>query len=644
MNRMRCDVLFVIMTVVMLDLFNNIVFVEASNLKERRAKKTTRHSNRRRSYDRNLQITIFPEQTTVFSTNSTTSFPTTSFPTQSPVFTNTVTNVGVIDSRSCKFGKGRTCSPSSRPSVAPSESPSISHMPTISFQPSAAPTISFRPSTMPSPDPTPQPSSSPSLFPTPLPSDAPSQRPTISSPPTIIPSAMPSDKPSKSPTATPTISSQPTITGNPSIAPVIDPNGVINRIVTDSDGQTGIETQCRRDIPSTASSITDQLIVYEYDLITAPGTDVTFTTDKIATEIQKEMSNQFLKCTFDNDATTTFDTHTISSLPVDVAATTQTNCTTVDGTTADCYRINAAFTATIFYLHDSNGRRKLQNGTDTTNNSTTPSNTTTTTTTTTTSSPSDSITDPMVYESFSSSLQSVFESGRLTSDITNVKSTEFQGIVNDDSGNTTTPDDDSGNTTTPDDDSDTGSQSDKSLSGGKVAGSVIGTLIAVAIIAAIIAFFVLRRHSRDDNNNTKNRTMDVTQQDFNDFVKNEDYDDNNDRDDRAMIDRSIIASDDGSFHSGYVEKAKHQSAYIIEEDDQDTYYTRDFPNASEPSFGERIRSASQPGPIFVKTNEVLYELNEAERKATSKIDAELGTSNVTVGSRRDYKAPDTVQL
>jgi hypothetical protein len=643
---MRCDALFAVMTVVMLNWFceihaANMIFVEAANLYDRRTKKISRRKNRRhRSTDRNLQITIFPDQTTIVSTNSTTSFPT-----QSPVATaTTVTNVASVDSRSCKFGKGKTCTPSSSPSLAPSEAPSISHMPTISFQPSAKPSISFRPSAMPSHGPSSLPSRSPSLYPSPAPSDIPSQAPTISSPPTIIPSVMPSDMPSKSPTAAPTISSQPTITGNPSMAPVIDPNGVIDRIVTDSDGQTGIETQCRRDIPSTATSITDQLIVYEYDLTTTPGTDVTFTTDKIATDIQKEMTKQYLICTFDNGSTTSFDTHTISSLPVDVAATTQTNCTTVDGTTADCYRINAAFTATIFYLNDNNnGRRNLQNGTATnatTTNATTTTPTNSTTTPATTSTKSDSITDPLVYESFSSSLQSIFESGQLSSDISNVMSTEFQGIVNDDSSNNGTTTDD---TTPPDDDS--GSQTDKSLSGGKVAGSVIGTLIAVALIAAIIAFFIVRRRNSDDNNNTKNRTMDVTQQDFNDLIDHEDEPDtNDDRDDRAMIDRSIIASDDGSLHSGYVSKVKPRAAYIIEEDDQDTFYTKDFPNAYEQSFGERISNAGQPGLTFVKTNEVLYDLNEAQIQSASKMDAELGTTKVKVGTRRDYSAPDTVQL
>ena len=604
--------------------------VDALNLQERRTRKTSRRQQqqRNRPSDRTLQITLWPDQTTVTSTNSSTSFPT-----LSPIITSTVvTSVdpALVDPKSCKSGKGRTCTPSTRPSVAPSESPSISHMPTISFQPSARPSISSRPSLMPSSGPTPLPSSSPSLDPSPQPSEGPTQVPTISSPPTIIPSTPPSSRPSPSPTIEPTISSQPTITARPSMAPVIDPNGVIDRIVTDDAGNTGVESQCRRDLPSTATRLTDQLIVYEYDITTTTGADVAFVTDTIATQVQKEMSRQFLTCTFnatEQDASS-FDTTTVSSLPFDAVATTTSNCTTADGTVADCYRINAAFTATIFYVDDATRRRfrnrMLQQNT-----------TTATNTTTTGSTPSDVITDPVVAEQFSSSLQSLFDSGQFASDIVSVKSTEFQGLANAADTNDTNTDD----AIPPTDDD---SQTDKSLSGGQVAGSVIGTFIGLALIAIIVVFVVTRRRNTNDNNNNKSRAMDVTQEDFhhdlNAEIYNEEYDE---RDDRAMMDRSIIASDDGSYDSGYTGKIKTTTAAYIIDDDQDTLYTRDFPNPTEPSFSDRIRSAEQPGPTFVKTNEVLYQMNKQNEMDEMEFALERSLAD---GGGRDYNAPDTVQL
>jgi hypothetical protein len=409
------------------------------------------------------------------------------------------------------------------------------------------------------------------------------------------------------------------------MAPVIDPNGVIDRIVTDTDGNTGVESQCRRSIPSTANRVTDQLIVYKYDVATVAGTDMFLIIDKIATQVQREISSQFLICTFDDTTTTStndvFFSHTISSLPIDIVDTTTTttvsNCTSDDNST-DCFRVNAAFTATIFYLDDNtNTRRSLQNGT--------------------TSTKSDAITDPMVYESFSSSLQALFSSGKLTDDISSVLSTDFQGIAND--GRNDTP------TSSPDDNS--GSQTDKSLSSGAVAGSVIGTLIGLALIAVLVVLAITAfRRRNDDSENSRKKAMDVTQQEFNDLHIDEDDDE---RDDRAMIDRSIIASDDGSFDSGYHNDGRFKTTAYLANDDNESLNTRGFPLV-EPSFSERIRSAGEPGPIFVKTNEASYPLNEAALKPG--IDFEMGpvemTSRISSAQRstgqRSYGVSDTVQL
>jgi hypothetical protein len=391
---------------------------------------------------------------------------------------------------------------------------------------------------------------------------------------------------------------------------VIDPNGVIDRIVTDANGHTGVETSCRRSIPSTASSTRDQLIVYNYDLTIASGSDTYFAVDQIAAAVQRSMSEQFLTCIFDDNTTKTFLTHTISSLPVDVVDTSFTNCTPTGS--SNCFRVNAAFTSTIFYLNGSN-RRQLQNGTDT-------------------SIPvSDAITDPKVFESFSSALNSLFSSGQLTTDVSNVISTGFQGISNDDSSVPTPAPDES-------------SSSDKSLSSGAVAGSVIGTLIAVALIAALIALAVVTVRNRNGGT-SRSKAVDVTQQDFNDL---QDYEEEDDRDDRAMIDRSVIASDDGSYNSGYQSQGKLKTSAYIVNDDNESYNTRAFPVVG-PSFSERVQSASAPGPVFVKANEILSQLHEAELK--TEFDSETGAVEMNAYSprhrstgKRSYDVPDTVQL
>ena len=511
----------------------------------------------------------------------------------------------VIDPRSCKSGKGRTCSPSARPSTAPSLAPTISHMPSVSPQPSAEPSISSPPSRMPSHAPSPYPSVAPSGFPSPQPSDTPTQTPTISSPPTINPTEMPSDKPSVPPTPAPTISSQPTITGQPSGSPVIDPNGVIDRIVTDADGHTGVETTCRRSIPSEANSISDQLIVYNYDLTTASGSDKYFIVDQIAAAVQRSMSTQFLNCIFDNTSDT-FMTHTVSSLPVDVVDTSVTNCTSNDG--SECFLVNAAFTSTIFYLNDGS-RRQLQNGTDSSNPV------------------ADAITDSKVFESFSSALNSLFSSGQLTADIPNVVSTGFQGITNDESVPATpAPAPDSSST-------------DKSLSSGAVAGSVIGTLIAVALIAVLIAFAVVTLRNRNGGT-SRNKAVDVTQQDFNDM---HDYEED-DRDDLAMIDRSIVASDDGSFVSGFASHEKLKASAYIVNDDNESYNTRSFPTIG-PSFSERIQRASAPGPTFVKATEIWsQELKTEVDSETGAVEMNAYSSSQRSTGQRSYDVPDTVQL
>ena len=97
-----------------------------------------------------------------------------------------------------------------------------------------------------------------------------------------------------------------------------------------------------------------------------------------------------------------------------------------------CYRINAAFTATIFYMGGNDddmirrlrrvacGRMIQQNETTTINNNNNNNNNNSSTTimnatTTTSATPSDVITDSTVADMFSSFLQSLFENDQIVS-------------------------------------------------------------------------------------------------------------------------------------------------------------------------------------------------------------------------------------
>jgi hypothetical protein len=139
---------------------------------------------------------------------------------------------------------------------------------------------------------------------------------------------------------------------------------------------------------------------------------MTLVMSSISLRLQEELSQQYLTCQFASGPD--FLTDAIGSLPGDVVNVTASCTDTEVKTGSDCYVVDGAFTATIFYLPDGTRRKRGLQVSD--------QNTPTTS--------SEQITDPNVYESFSTSLQAIFASGTLTG--TRVTSLEFQGITNSD--------------------------------------------------------------------------------------------------------------------------------------------------------------------------------------------------------------------
>ena len=114
---------------------------------------------------------------------------------------------------------------------------------------------------------------------------------------------------------------------------------------------------------------------------------------EIERELHNELAQQFLDCHFPPGQE--FYTHQIESLPADLPS--NTTCTQPN---LECYTVDAAFDATIFYLPTE--RRTL----------------------------ADAISDPAVYDAFASFLEDEFRSGNLTADLSAVVGMDFEMITN----------------------------------------------------------------------------------------------------------------------------------------------------------------------------------------------------------------------
>jgi hypothetical protein len=376
----------------------------------------------------------------------------------------------------------------------------------------------------------------------------------------------------------PTVSHAPTITAQPTtLAPTIKENGVITRFVAYSDGASGVESRCILDIPSAAADEKDQEVDFAYIMNVDSGTSQSFVytaMDSIAARMHRELIKMMLQC--DVSAGQDFYTHQISSLPADLLDS--ASCTSQeqqDG--SDCYKIDAAFTTTIFYLDVR--RRNLQ----TSNNT---------------------ILDPLVGATYNAVLQSIFDSGDLfLPGVTNLK---YSGLTNSASG--------------------TGrvsglGNSKLSVGPGVIAGSVVGAIVGAALIAGLVIMAVAMRRRKFERNEAK--PMDITE----DVIH--DLDELSDRDDVAMMDRSVFMSDDGSFLKGTVlEQLPPKRMALIMNDDESfetSYYDRrSLKSEQKLSKGFETR--------FVHTKEILDQLQHDEIQAA------------LPRGQRGYKIDDTVDL
>jgi len=286
------------------------------------------------------------------------------------------------------------------------------------------------------------------------------------------------------------------------------PNGIITQITVGSDGLPQSTSTCRKGLPNSAAGVTNQLIAFDYVTNLVAGANVELAKSSITLRLQQQLVNVYLTCDYSLNSTTTntiknqngFWTYRMSTAPPDVVLT-NTPCTSAQKVNNyDCYRIQAAFTATIFYLpftgrralgqekededflsqsnveeelswwvpiesndHQNHGeehgreaisrRRRLLNITST-------------------------ILDSHVYNSFNQSIQTIFASGSLTGPT--VKTVTFLGITNDASG------EGGGN----------GGVSAVQRSGNQatIAGSVVGTVAGVAFV--VFTFLFVKQYQK----------------------------------------------------------------------------------------------------------------------------------------------------
>lgn len=181
--------------------------------------------------------------------------------------------------------------------------------------------------------------------------------------------------------------------------PSIDPFAFDTTIVAGDDGSSYLST-CRMSIPDDAIGLQEQLLSFRYNLNLEPGSNVTFEVDGVELRLHREVADGFLTCDFSQDQD--FYTHKINSLPRDSASDTNQTCSEDEMIeNANCFKVDAGFTATIFYMPGDRSNRRLQ---------------------------SDTITDRNVAEVFFTFLELVFQSGRLGSP--KVVGMTFESFVN----------------------------------------------------------------------------------------------------------------------------------------------------------------------------------------------------------------------
>jgi len=179
--------------------------------------------------------------------------------------------------------------------------------------------------------------------------------------PTQAPTETPSVSPTLAPTLSPTISHQPTGSPRPT-------STEYDRLETRSDtGEAVFLTQCgwsTDDLPANAGTLTDQVITFDYEMTLSdaavdPGSQIAWLEERL----NAVLSRRYLgECEYPmqmeisgSNSTLSFQTFSLSSLPTDTVGP---RC--ADGT-ANCYTLNGALTAQLFYLlQQRKQRRHLQ--------------------------------------------------------------------------------------------------------------------------------------------------------------------------------------------------------------------------------------------------------------------------------------------
>jgi hypothetical protein len=250
---------------------------------------------------------------------------------------------------------------------------------------------------------------------------------------------------------------------------------------------------------------------------------------------------------------------------------------------ADCYKVDGALTARLFYL-SARRLRKLQDG--------------------------ETITENAILEAFREAIRDAMASDKFADGFPSLLGAAFGSITN-------------ANVTDLDvfGDGATGSQRDidDSASAGAIAGGVIGGILGAALIMLAVVMWVRR-----DRDETKTRQLDKLADDSSSSSAGEEN--------RAYNTTAIIVDEDDSLYTGV---GMATSASMAE----DSVVGRD----GFAVYKEEEPLDSRRGPTFVSIKDDLLDTT-AKPKIQESIRTELGTPTRTPSRKRDYGVPDTVKL
>lgn len=242
----------------------------------------------------------------------------------------------------------------------------------------------------------------------------------------------------------------------------MDPEGYATVVFVGPDKLPQANSTCRPAIPSSAESVEDQLVAFDYVANVKKGSNITLVASSIALRLQDELSQLYLSCDFPPGED--FYTDAVSSLPGDVVNFTASCSESQVAEDSECFVVDGAFTATIFYLlSDDSSRRgrflQSSGGEPTSGADGAEMNT--------------GITDPNVYQSFSTALTDIFASGTLAGN--QITSLGYQGITN----------------------SDVPTSAPQATNTPAIVGGTIGGLLALCLIALLVVLGVTAYRKRN---------------------------------------------------------------------------------------------------------------------------------------------------